>query len=257
MELITIMYLYLGGFMVLGLVITVFVVAGREMFFAFYRRFVPKGSEVYLMTPTRHVNHHYKTPKDGVFEIGGVKYIINPDKQYSLKDAMHQDIKASMDRRRKRLEANIAKIDQKQEIVLKQIHSLKDVPENVPIIDNFKLQVAELENSKEKYKGKLKLRDNTFYMRRRGCYFYVENDPIPKDWYELFSEMDGKQLENIIMRAQTKDAKHTQELEKQVLWIKRFIMFALIASAVGAWFAFNNNSALQQLAESAGVTLTL
>jgi len=175
----------------------------------------------------------------------------------NLSDNMIQDAMQKLNLRRKRLEKRITRLEEKAEIIKKKIKGLSDIPENVNIIDSLNMQRMEILNRVETLKGKLKIRDQNYYFNRRGAYFYLEDDPIPKDLHEWFSEMDSKQLENVIIRAQTKDPKNLVNFEKTVVWLKRFIIFCLIASAIASFFAFKNNSMIQELGQKIGITFSI
>ena len=257
MDLLQLMYLILGGFMLLALITTILVIAGKDMLYAFFRRFAYKHSDVFVIDSNRQISHYYKKAKDGIFKINGKIYITNPEKMLNLSDNMIQDAMQKLNLRRKRLEKRITRLEEKAEIIKKKIKGLSDIPENVNIIDSLNMQRMEILNRVETLKGKLKIRDQNYYFNRRGAYFYLEDDPIPKDLHEWFSEMDSKQLENVIIRAQTKDPKNLVNFEKTVVWLKRFIIFCLIASAIASFFAFKNNSMIQELGQKIGITFSI
>lgn len=249
-------YLILGIFSCFTLFIVVLVIAGKAIIYAFFRRFTQKFNDVFIVNPNKQLSHYYKKSKDGVFNIDGKMYITNPDKLLSMSDKMVKEVQEKISIGLKLLKLNIKRKEQKKEIVLKKIKALKNVPNSIPIIEKFELQVTELENRIELLKSRLTTRINNYWFNKRGAYFYIEGDPVPKDFFSFYTEMDSVQLENVIMRAQTKDPKNLQGLEKSILWIKRFIMFALIAGGVAAFFALKNNSMLQDIGKNLGIVFS-
>jgi len=257
MEQLTLIYLILGGFSLFTLMIFIFVVAGRDMFFAFFRKFTRKYNDVFIVNPNKQLSHYYKKSKDGVFKIDGKMYITNPNKLLGLTDQMISEVQKSLSLGRKKLQKNIDKLSAKKELIIKQARALSDIPENVRTLNDLNMAMTELDNRIELLKSKLKDQDQGYWYNKRGAYFYIENDPVPKDFFELYTEMDSVQLENVIIRAQTKDPKSMGDIEKNILWIKRFVMFALIAGAIGAFFAFKNGSMLDQMGDKIGVAFKI
>ena len=249
-------YLILGLFSVFTLGMIVLVIAGREMVYAFFRRFTVKWNDVFIVNPNKQVSHYYKKSVDGVFHIDKKMYITNPDKLLSMSDKMIKEVQEHISIGLKILKANIKRKEQKKEIILKKIMTLKNVPNSLPIIDKFQLQVTTLEDRIELLRSRLTQRTNNYWFNKRGAYFYIEGDPVPKDFFSFYTEMDSVQLENVIMRAQTKDPKNIQGIEKSLLWIKRFVMFALIAGAVAVFLGMKNGSMLTDIGKSLGVAFS-
>lgn len=257
MEQIVLIYLLIGGMSIFMMVAFILVIAGKDILFALFRRFTTKYNDVFVVNPNKQISHYYKKSKDGIFRVDGKIYITNPHKLLGLGDRMINEIRESMSLNKRKLQHRIDKLDFKADIIKKQIKSLADIPENSKLINEHSLQLTEINNSIELLKSKLIKREQNYWLDHRGAYFYIENDPVPKDFFELYTEMDSVQLENVIIRAQTKDPKGMADLDSQITWIKRFTMFALIAAAVAAFFAFKSNSMLTQLGDHLGVTFTI
>ncbi len=183
-------------------------------------------------------------------------YITNPDKLLSMSDKMIKEAQEKMSLGLKILKANIKRKEQKREIILKKVKALKNVPNSLPLIDKFQLQITAIEDRIELLKSRLKERINNYWFDKRGAYFYIEGDPVPKDFFSFYTEMDSVQLENVIMRAQTKDPKNLAGLEKNVVWIKKFIIFALIGAGVCAFLALKNGTMLQDIGTHLGVVFS-
>ena len=79
METIVLLYSILGIFSVLVMGAVILIIAGRDMFYAFYRRIVPKGNDVFVANPNRQISHYYKKSKDGLFKIYVSMYLTNPE----------------------------------------------------------------------------------------------------------------------------------------------------------------------------------
>ena len=63
MDVMTILYLSIGGFMLFSLGMVVLVVSGKSIFYDFYRKVRPKGVDVYIVNGNRQISHHYKEPR--------------------------------------------------------------------------------------------------------------------------------------------------------------------------------------------------
>lgn len=228
-------------------------IAGQDIIFAIFRYFAPRGSEVFIINPNRHISRYYRVAKDGVFNIDGKMYVTNPNKLLGLSDDMKREVKLSMSMGYRRLQKGIDKLENQKAIILKQIASCETDPRYLHYLDNLKMQLADLDNKIELLRSKQEKREQQYYYQRRGVYIYIEGDPVPKDLHEWFTEMDSVQLENIIVRAQTKDPKVAADIEKTLTWLKKFIIMALIAAALAAIIAFKNSSHLEQIGQSIGV----
>jgi hypothetical protein len=250
-------YIILGCTMIFALLIVVLKIAGKEMFFALARFINPRGCDVLVVDSNRQFTQYYKTPKDGVFTIDGKPYLTNPNKLLNVNSEMVKDVQKSMDMKLQRLNKTIDKLKAKREINFKQIQSLKEEKQSLPILDQLKISYVELDNRIELLESKKVEREQAYFHNRRGLYLYIKDDPIPKDLHEFYTEMDSVQLENVIMRAQTKDPKTAADISKEVAWLKKFILMALIVAALAAWFAFQNHSQLEQIAQHLGVQLAV
>ncbi len=96
-----------------------------------------------------------------------------------------------------------------------------------------------------------------YYNQRRGAFFYIEGDPIPKDFHELYTEMDSIAIDNVIARSMTKDPKAVRNLEKELKTMKFMIIIAIIAAVAAAIIALTIKTDLQMIAKAVGATLTL
>lgn len=257
MEAITLVYSILGGtlFFCLGLVILI--IAGKSIFFEFYRRLSPKGVDVWIATSSRQISQHYRVPKDNEIRIKNKLYITNPDKLLSLSEPMKEEAIKSMKAKTKRIDQRIAKFQNKIDELDLQASKLSNVPENAQSILQIKTIKESVRQKIEKLKKVLEDKEELYYHRRRGAYFYIEGDPIPKDFYEWYTEMDSITIDNIIARSMTKDPKAMRNLEKEIKMMKFLIFLSIIAGAVSAILAVTLKTDLQAIAQTVGATLAL
>jgi len=257
MELTTLLYMILGGVTLFGFLGVLMVIAGRDILFAFARRIFPRSCDVFIINQDRQISRYYRKAVDNVFTIEGKIYITNPNKLGALDDKMLKEVKQNMSLSLNKILKRIEKYEKKLGQIEKNIKALAPIPDNAPQIEQLRSQYAQLENTIELLNSKLKNREQSYYMARRGVYFYIEGDPIPKDFYELFTEMDSITLSNIISRAQTKDQNNLKTIEKELKMIKMLMYGCLIGAVVAGWFAFQNHGQIQQLAQNAGIALTI
>ena len=246
-------YLILGIVTIIFLIVAIMMIAGKDIYFAICRRFIPKGCEVFIINNNRQISRHYKTAVEGIFKINGLMYVTNPDKILGLTDEMVKDIKISMQKSQNKIIEQIEELKLRRDFIIKQLNSLKNVPEAVPYIQQLQLQDREIIERIRLLESKSKLKEQNFYFARRGAYFYIEGDPVPKNFFDLYTEMDSIQLENVIIRAQTKDPKAVANLEKQLIFIKKVVLIVAIASAIAIFFSFKTSYLVTEMAKLQGI----
>ena len=261
MDPMTMAYTILAGVTWIALSIVVLKIAGADMMFALYRHFDQQGNDVFIANPNRRLARHWARAKDGVFTINGRKYITNPNKLLGLSDDMIKEVKEALSTTRKRIENRLATFKLDQTIFVTQINAIagKDKPTQADslALDNLKLQLVEKQNSIALLESKLEAREQAYYMGRKGAYLYIEGDPVPKDFYEWYTEMDCVQLENIIVRAQTKDPKMMAGLEEAIVFIKKVCIAAALLAAFGLISSVINATNIDQIAQQIGVTIKI
>lgn len=259
MDIVTLMYIYLGGFVFLALFVTLFLLAGKEIYFAIYRRVQPKGCFVFVVNSSRHTSEYYKVPKDNQFRIGNKIYITNPEKVLSMSDddRIKDKIKEGLDKKRKRLEARIAEFEKQKEIAIDKLKGLADLPANKPAREQYKHHIVMMEQKIAEIKSKLDVREQVYYHKRRAAFFYIEGDPIPKDFHELYTQMDSIAIDNVIARSMTKDPKAIANLEKEIKTMKFLIIISIIAAAAAAVIAITIKTDVQTIIQSVGGTITI
>lgn len=252
-----IVYIALAIFMFFALLIVVLIVAGKEIYIAFYRRVFPKGCEVWIANHNRQFGRYYRVPKDGNFKIAGKTYITNPDKVMLLSDEMQREVKKGMGAKKDRINKNIKSLSDKIEIIGAQVAVLKGKENGEAIALPLIAQRAELLRKVDALKKKLEDREQVYYYQRRALFLYIEGDPVPKDLHEWMTELDSIMLDNIVARAQTKDPKAIRDLEQTLKFQKYVTIGLIIVGAILAFLVFQNNGILKSLADSAGITITV
>jgi hypothetical protein len=263
MDQMLIAYLILAGITIFVFIIFILKIAGQDILFSLFRYFQPRGAEIFIVNPDRQISRFYKTSKDGYFRINGFIYITNPNKLMGLTEEMKRDVKLKMSLGYARLQKGIDKLEQQRQIIANQLKAIEkneellNDPQIIITLDNYKVQLQELNNRIELLKSRQQQREQAFYLNRRPAYFYIDGDPVPKDFYEWLTEIDNQALENIIVRAQTRDPRAVANLEQSIVWIKRFILFVLIVSVIGAILTFKNGAFLDQIGQKIGVAFKL
>ena len=243
MEVIALVYLLLGGITVFAMLVVLFVIAGKDIFYAFYRKMVPRGCDIFVLKYNRQIDHYYRIPKkEGYFKIKGATYVLNPSKVLSLSDDERVLVQGSLNKR-------IKYIDEFEKI------------KNVDGADEMKAQlngeIANLEGRINMLKEKLKEKNKTYYYRRRPTILYIENDPVPKDMFEFYTEFDSTMIDNIIARSMTKDPKAVADLEKYLKLFKLALIIIGGAVVLTLLVVFKIQTGLTQIADSLGITLQM
>jgi len=255
---ILIVYFMLGGITLFGGIGAVTFVAGKDIFYAFYRRFVPKGIDVYVLNYSRQVDHYYKTPDiDGILRIKGKPYIINPNKILNLGDEFKAEVQRSLEKRKAKFNARIEYFNKKIHIISDKLKEAEIKQLGEIVINQLKEQKVSLENKKIIVEDKLRERMNSYYYKRRPMLLYIENDPIPKDMFEFYTEMDSIMIDNVVARTMTKDPKSTKDLEKFLKLAKMLLIIGTIASIGAVLIAFYNQNAINQIADHIGMTIKI
>jgi len=259
MDLNTQLYITFAGFIFFAVLVTLYIIAGKDIIFAFKRRFRPRGADIFILNPNRHVDRYYKEPdKEGNFKINEHTYITNPDKVGSLGDVMKQKFEISEEKRKTKLHKNIQRFQNKLDNAKNKLDrlNLSKRPNQVEIakVNEF---IVTMQEKVDFLKSKLDLKDQNYFMNRRSVYFYIENDPVPKDMFEFLTEFDVIQLDNLIARAQSKDRQAAKDMEKTLQQLRLYLLIALGVGALAAWFALKGSMGIEDIATNLGVVLTV
>lgn len=241
------MVIALGGF--------VLYIAGKDIILALKRRFNRYGADVYVATDTRHIAHYYLTPKEGVFRIKGLPYVTNPDKilnmsdearQNALKNFTKDEQKEIINYAKKRQKTIQERIEDEEKIRDKLEKELQALDDPSPLLQkNYRMKI----NHHNKIISKLKKVKNpkaaNYYKDIRPAFYFVEGDPIPKDFYEYYSGRDAQMLDNLVSRAKTEAPQKMQEWDK-MMKRQQLILYALaVAMGVLLFTMFKLVTALQ------------
>ena len=218
MEFIVMVYLVVFTTMFGSVGIFVLSIAGKDMFFAIKRWAIRKGSDIYLINKNRNVSYFYKVPKDDVFKIGGKSYITNPDKVTNLSEIEKLQVVDSITKTTEKFKERIKKVDEKIALLNTTMRTLtKDSQKNTHIAE-----IARLNGIKDLYEQKLSARVQNYFKDKRRAFFYIEGDPVPKDMYEFYSEVDCQIMDNLVSRSistppELQDNKDLKKLKLLVL----------------------------------------
>ncbi len=257
MDVMTILYLSIGGFMLFSVGIVILVISGKSIFYDFYRRLNPKGVDVYIVNSNRQMFHHYKVPKDGQIKINKLVYFTNPDKVMSLSDDMKKEVIEGITKKNAKIKEVIKGFEDKKETAEKLLSKIEDNAINKGQIEQYNEYIETLKQRIDVLKTKLDTREQLYYSQRRGTFFFIEGDPIPKDFHEQYTEMDCIAIDNVIARSMTKDPKAVRNLEKEIKTMKFLIIVTGICAAGALVLGILLKTDIQTIAQSLGVTLTL
>lgn len=245
-------YLVFFIMIIFTIFIMIMVIAGKDILMAFRRKMIPTGCDVFMANSNRNMSHYYMKPKEGKFVIDKLPYVTNPEKTMHFAEVDKLKILDALLKKETRIKDKIKDFQQKKEEVDALIKTTKQ--------DSIKFQLQSqskhFEKIIEETRALLETKQESYYNQRRAAYFFIEGDPIPKDFYEYYSSVDNKILDNVVSRSITQP----QEIAKQQQTIdalKKLIWFAVIAGAIAALLAFSNSNMLTQLCQSAGLECKL
>jgi len=257
MDMITIIYLSMAGMIFLVFFVGLMVISGKSILFDILRRINPKGCDVFIINSHRQISQYYKKPKDGIFWINKKMYVSNPDKVMSMSEDMKSDVIEGMNKKKAKLQLRIKEFEKKKEAAEIQMQVLKTRPNAAGQVGQYVAYINEIDSRIAILQAKLEDKEQIYYNMRRGAFFYIENDPIPKDFHELYTEMDSIAIDNVIARSMTKDPKAVRDLEKELKMMKFMIIIAIIAAAAAAILSVSIKTDLTTIAQNLGVTLTI
>lgn len=247
MDLITVMYLVVGVVIAFTVVLLLVMIAGKDIVMAFKRRFSPRGCDVFIANTNRNLSHYYLTPKDNTFRIDNLPYITNPEKTMNLTEVEKLKVVDSMMQREKRLNEKVVIMEQK----VREINLMKGKAKDAGQINNLNAQIEHFKGIIAETKSKLRIKQENYFNNKRPAFFYIEGDPIPKDFYEWYSTLDAKMVDNLVSRAITQPP--NKKTESDIEFMKMIIIGAGIAAVVAAFFAFRNNSILMEICKNAAL----
>lgn len=247
MEFITIVYIVVLSVMAFSIGLVVLIIAGKDIFFAMYRWAFRKGSDVYMTNPSRNVSYYYKVPRDGVFKIKGNTYITNPDKCSNLSEVDKIQIVNSIKKTNETYQKRIDELNKKVKFLKSVVDKLKDDSRK----NTYNAEIRRLQTIIQTFKDKQKQRTQNYFKDKRSCFFYIEGDPVPKDFFEFYSALDCKIIDNLVCRSISKPPDVTQDKDFKLM--KLALFGALIAAGLACYFAFTNQAKIVEVCRGLGV----
>ncbi|KKL22729.1 hypothetical protein LCGC14_2432560, partial [marine sediment metagenome] len=222
-----------------------------DILMAFKRWFDKKGCDVYVANTNRNITHYYLRPKENKFKIDKLPYITNPDKTMNFTDDTKLRINIALKDKAERLKARIDEYKGKQ----KEITDMYNKSESPQQKFQLKSQYEHFEDLIIKLTAQLRVKQENYFKDKRPAFFYMENDPIPKDFYEYMSPMDCKIVDNLVSRAKSQPP--NKKAERDIDTIKMLVIGAAIAAAVAGFFAFRNNSMIAEICRITGAACNI
>jgi len=237
----------------------VMIIAGKDMMFAFQRFFNKKGCFVFIINSARFASLSFLTPKENSFRIKNNIYATNPKKCLNIETKYittkeKAKIKATLEKKEEQLREIIAKLEEKKKKYIGSFE-LKNLAEEQRL--EIMKRVAPINAEIERLQSKLKDIDKSenYYYKTKPAFFFIEGDPVPKDFFELYSEFDSKIIDNLAARAASSAANLTGQKSFDLL--KWACIAAAIGGCVAAFIAFRNQTILTELAANAGVVISI
>ncbi len=259
LSVMAIIYIVFGFLMAATGVMFVIMIAGKDIMFAFKRFFNKKGCFVFIINSARFAGLSFLTPKENSFRINNNIYATNPKKCINL------ETKYITDKEKEKIKK---KLEEKEARILKRIDWLKQKREQrigrfnlAALADEQRIEllksVAPIEAEIKRLNSLLKDIDKSenYYYKSRPAFFFIEGDPVPKDFFELYSEFDSKIIDNLAARAASSAANITGQ--KNLDLMKWLAIAAAIAAGIAAFLAFRNQTILNELAANAGVVISI
>lgn len=245
--------IYIIFFATIGLtfIVITLVIAGKDILLAFKRKIFTRGCDVYVANPTRNISHYYKVPKNGIFRIDKLPYITNPEKTLNLSPIERKKVIDGLLNREIRLKGRIAEVNKKKRNLEIMHEQSKDEKQKFFIMS----QIKHFESVAKELEDKLRMKQENYFKDKRPAFFYIDGDPIPKDFYEYYSALDSKMVDNLVSRSISRppDEKSQGDINK----MKLIVMVAMGAAILAAYLAFRNNAAIGDICVSMGLACGL
>lgn len=225
-----------------GFLFILFALTWRDVWYGL-KRFIDRQScDVYIVTKTKSILNYYMRPDpEGRFKIRGKSYIGNPDKIMSLEKDLKDHVGNVLKERKKAVEERLLRISNK-------VALLKKVADNEEQSDetrfNAEKQLVVLDQQQQRLKSLLNLKHADYIQRKRNAYFFLEGDPIAKDFMEIFSGMDCQLIDNLVSGEITKNPLEIDEA-REFLILKVIIFGSGVISLITLIVLFNLQTKLQ------------
>jgi hypothetical protein len=154
-------------------------------------------------------------------------------------------------KRAERLKSRIAELESKRNGILQQAaNSSNPMQQNM-----FKAQAEHFNRTLQGLKDKLKIKEENYFVAKHPAYFYIEGDPIPKDFYEYYSALDSKIIDNIVSRKVTEG--QTLATQENLDRMKIFLLVGIGAAVAAAILGLVNYNLISQVCKSMGLACKL
>lgn len=250
--------IFIGTFFITA-VIFIFFVSWKEIFFSLKKFFNKRGCWAYIFTPSRSVEQHFQTPDDYHFRIGGEIYVTNPEKCLDLnpEHLNPKNVESSMKKAIQKYDTQISGLlVQKQEITNKfkrlVMSGKLDEAANENILTETLSKIDQQIKDINAKKSNIGMPEK-FSINNRPAFFYVKGDPVPKSFYELYSEVDSRILDNLAARAATKPENMSNN--KMFELIKWAAIAAAGAAIIAIIIGLRTQTMITELAASMGATI--
>lgn len=259
MNVLTILWLTFGMMILMTIMLLVLRIAGNDILFAFKRYFNKRGCFVFIINAARFADLYFLTPKENSFRINNNIYATNPKKCLNLETkyitvSEQEKIRKSFEKKEAQINRIIEKLEKRKQKII-GVFNLDALDETQKL--ELMNKIAPIEAEITRLKAKLKDIDKSenYYYKSKPAFFFIEGDPVPKDFFELYSEFDSKIIDNLAARAATSSAGLVGQ--KSFDMLKWAIIAAAIAAAIAAFLAFRNQAILNELAAKAGVVISV
>lgn len=259
MGIMTIIYIVFFFLMAMTGIGFIFIIAGKDMIFAFQRFFNKRGCFVFIINSARFASLSFLTPKENSFRINSNIYATNPKKCLNIETKYittkdKEKIRKSLEKTEEKLKATISRLEAKRLKFLGgfNLEALEE-GQKLEIIKRIEPIEAEIMRLQTKLKDIDK--SENYYYKSKPAFFFIEGDPVPKDFFELYSEFDSKIIDNLAARAASSAASLTGQKSFDLL--KWACIAAAVGAGIAAFMAFRNQTMLQALLENAGVAISI
>lgn len=259
MDMMTIIWLTFGAMILMTFGLFVLVIAGKDMVFAFKRFFNKKGCFTFIVNQSRFVSLDFRTPKELSFRINNNIYATNPKKCLNIEtryitSSEKEKIRKSLEKKEVDINNIIKKLEERRQKIIGIFNvDALDEAQKLDLMNKVAPINAEITRLRAKINDIDKAEN--YYFKSKPAFFFIEGDPVPKDFFELYSEFDSKIIDNLAARAASSAANIAGQKSLDVL--KWAIIAGAIAAGLAAFFAFRNQTILNELASRAGVAITI
>jgi len=234
MNVITVVWIICGVLIMFSMGLFVLIISGRDIMLAMMRFFNKKGVDVFMASSSRNLTQYYKTPKENKLKINNLTYICNPEKTENLQHEDKLRVYSSILARDQRLDGRISalqkRVDNAEEV--KKAEGDEKARAMISVeIERMKHMIGELQAKKN-------LQQQNYFKDRRPAFFYIEGDPIPKDFHEWYSGLDSKILDNLT--AGQISIPPVNVIQNEIKLLKLLCIAAAGAACIAAFLEFRS-----------------